>query len=140
VPAPPPADVPVEAVAESAAPERTETGVEDPQVPAPLEVPDLMPELTDVKVWWPKDTGPFRAKPERAKPERVKPERVERPKSDKPKFERKPHVARESKRNGQHRGKPERKIEARPPAPEKPIDPNSPFAKLMVLKEQMKGN
>ena len=131
MPVPAPADVPVEAVAESAPPEQTETGVVEPQAPAPLEVPSLM----DVKVWWPKDTGPFRAKPER-----VKPQRVERPKSDKPKFERKPHIAREGKRNGQHRGKPERKIEARPPAPEKPIDPNSPFAKLMILKEQMKGN
>ncbi|HEY4995932.1 MAG TPA: helicase-related protein, partial [Aestuariivirga sp.] len=135
-PIPAPEDVPVEAVAESAPPELTETGFVTPQAPAQLEVPDLI----DVKVWWPKDTGPFRAKPERVKPERVKPERVERPKSDKPKFERKPQVAREGKRNGKHGGKPERKIEARPPAPEKPIDPNSPFAKLMVLKEQMKRN
>ena len=83
--------------------------------------------------------GPFRAKPERAKPEHTT-----RPVRDKPKFERKPHFARDGqhddKRNGKRGGKPERKVEARPPAPEKPLDPNSPFAKLMVLKEQMKGN
>jgi ATP-dependent RNA helicase SUPV3L1/SUV3 len=128
-------EVPVGAVAESTAPEPTETVVVDLPAPAPVEAP----ELVDVKVWWPKDTGPFRARPERAKPERV-----ERPKTDKSKFERKSHAARDGKRNGhrdgQRGGKPERKHEARPPPPEKPMDPNSPFAKLMVLKEQMKGN
>ena len=30
------------------------------------------------------------------------------------------------------------KFEARPPRKEKPIDPDSPFAKLAALKEQMK--
>ncbi|MGB3876534.1 MAG: hypothetical protein WA980_11850, partial [Shinella zoogloeoides] len=36
-------------------------------------------------------------------------------------------------------GKPQQaKFEARPPRKEKPIDPDSPFAKLAALKEQMK--
>ncbi|WP_284220891.1 hypothetical protein, partial [Shinella yambaruensis] len=36
-------------------------------------------------------------------------------------------------------GKPQQaKFEARPPRKEKPIDPDSPFAKLAALKEQLK--
>jgi len=36
-------------------------------------------------------------------------------------------------------GKPgQGKFEARPPRREKPVDPDSPFAKLAALKEQMK--
>ncbi len=102
-------------------------------VEAPAAVEPPPPEMIEVNVWWPKDTGPFRAKPERAeRPKFEKPKR-DKPKFDKSKFERKPRDQREGKR-------PESKPEARPPRPEKPMDPNSPFAKLMALKEQMKGN
>ena len=91
-------------------------------------------EMMEVNVWWPKDTGPFRAKPER----------IERPKREKPKFERKPQAPRDGekiiKRDFKPRNKPERKPDPPPLRPEKPIDPNSPFAKLLALKEQMKGN
>ena len=97
------------------------------------------PEMMDVNVWWPKDTGPFRAKPERvARPKFVRP--------DKPKFERKPQAAREpqsdGKRDFKRSGKPkfERKPELPSPRPEKPLDPSSPFAKLLALKELIKGN
>jgi ATP-dependent RNA helicase SUPV3L1/SUV3 len=144
--APAPTEVPVDAIAENTAPESTEASVIES--PAPALATTEMPELMDVKVWWPKDTGPFRAKPERAKPERAKVERPDRPVREKPKFERKPHSARDgqhddkrpSKWDSKRGGKPERKFEPRPPMPEKPMDPNSPFAKLMALKEQMKGN
>jgi len=111
------------------------TAVEAVAAPAVAEVPAI--EMIETNVWWPKDTGPFRAKPERV--ERPK---FEKPKFDKPKFERK---AREGKAEGKREfnraeRKPERKPDIRPPRPEKPMDPNSPFAKLMALKEQMKGN
>ena len=144
--APAPTEVPVDAIAENTAPESTEASVIES--PAPALATTEMPELMDVKVWWPKDTGPFRAKPERAKPERAKVERPDRPVREKPKFERTPHSARDgqhddkrpTKWDSKRGGKPERKFEPRPPIPEKPMDPNSPFAKLMALKEQMKGN
>ena len=128
--------------ASEASPIVSEAVEAEPTVASPelIAVPDMVevPDLIEVNVWWPKDTGPFRAKPER----------VERPKPNKPKFERKaqaPHEGkREFKRDGKHDNKqdrkPGRKPEAPPPRPEKPMDPNSPFAKLMALKEQMKGN
>ncbi len=89
------------------------------------------PEMVEIKIWWPKDTGPFRHKPERAA--RPAP-REHKPRDAMParKFEK--------------RGKPQHsKIEkperiARPPKPDKLIDPNSPFAALAALKAQMKGN
>ncbi len=69
-------------------------------------------ETIEIDIWWPKDTGPFRHKPKEAKP---RPQRQEREKpKPKPKFER-------------------------PRRPEKPVDPNSPFAVLSQLKSQMAG-
>jgi ATP-dependent RNA helicase SUPV3L1/SUV3 len=91
-------------------------------------VPTPEPEMIEVNIWWPKDTGPFRKPPERA----ARPVRVER--ADKPKFERprgKPHFNKDKK--------PDRPP-PRPAKPEKPMDPNSPFAKLAALKAQMQGN
>jgi ATP-dependent RNA helicase SUPV3L1/SUV3 len=91
------------------------------------------PELIETNVWWPKDTGPFRARPERP----------QRPQGEKPRFERKPHGKQGQRHDRKGDGNHERKADirpARPPKPEKPMDPNSPFAKLLALKEQMKGN
>jgi len=101
----------------------------DPSVEIPVVAPP--PEMIDLKIWWPKDTGPFRHKPERAS---RPPAREHKPREGKP------------ERKFEKRGKPqhvknertERPI--RPPKPEKPIDPNSPFAALAALKAQMKGN
>ena len=147
-----PVGVAIEAPTQMSAPEAAVEPVVEAiaiQVPEIIESPKLIetPELIETNVWWPKDTGPFRAKPERA--ERPKREAAKHTKHDKPKFERMPRESREggnrefnrdAKRGGKHDGKPERKFESRPARPEKPMDPNSPFAKLMALKEQMKGN
>jgi len=126
---------PPAAPAEAVAPAEGEAPLTETQEAVAAPVVELpAPELIETNVWWPKDTGPFRAKPER----------VERPKPDKPKFERKPKPQRDNQRDNHHAekrsNKPERKPEPRPPKPEKPMDPNSPFAKLLALKEQMKGN
>ncbi len=102
---------------------------EDSAVPAP--------EMIEVNVWWPKDTGPFRHQHEKPKyyqrpaPEGKEREQHERPKNTRSKNDRKPKFER--------REKPAPQV-PRPPRPEKPMDPNSPFAKLAALKEQMKGN
>ena len=113
--------------------------VAEPASQAPTEAAPLVeaasvpePEMVEVNIWWPKDTGPFRHQHEKPKhhhrPERDK---SERPKQDRPK--------RDHKAKFERREKPA--VQApRPPRPEKPIDPNSPFAKLAALKEQMKGN
>jgi ATP-dependent RNA helicase SUPV3L1/SUV3 len=89
------------------------------------------PELVETKIWWPKDTGPFRHKPERA--QRPAP-REYQPRDGKPerKFEKR------GKPQHSKNERPDRS--ARPPKPEKPMDPNSPFAALAALKAQMKGN
>jgi ATP-dependent RNA helicase SUPV3L1/SUV3 len=129
-----------ETVAETPAETKAETEAEL-IVEAPAE-PAAAPEMIDVNVWWPKDTGPFRKQPERkerpqfkkreftpavegeAKPKFTRPDR---PPRNKQKFDRKD-------RNGE---RPERN-DRPPPRPEKPMDPNSPFAALLALKEQMK--
>jgi ATP-dependent RNA helicase SUPV3L1/SUV3 len=83
----------------------------------------VAPEMIDINVWWPKDTGPFRKQPERApRPEFKKRENAEA----KPKF------------NRREKQKPREQTAPRPVRPEKPIDPNSPFAALAALKAQMK--
>ena len=103
------------------------------------DVPDMVsaveidpPKMTELNVWWPKDTGPFRKPHERApRPvykKREKPAEAAdlKPKSnykDKYKANRAPMPDRPPPRLSK---------------PEKPIDPNSPFAALAVLKAQMK--
>lgn len=85
----------------------------------------------EIEVWWPKDTGPFRR--ERQKPE-ARPQQQHRQKRGK---ERSEHKAQEGGKPGQRtHNKPQR-----PPRferkPEKPIDPDSPFAVLGALKAQL---
>ncbi len=93
----------------------------------------LESEMAELKIWWPKDTGPFRHKPERP----ARPPRPEIASHD-----GKPPGRKFEKRGKPNRGKDQRPEPppARPPRPEKPIDPDSPFAKLAALKAQMKGN
>ncbi len=113
-----------EVVAETSGPVPAETAAIEP-TPAPA------PEMMEINVWWPKDTGPFRKAPERP----VKPPQDNR--DAKPKFERprgKPQNSRDRKPAAPDRPPP------RPPKPEKPMDPLSPFAKLAALKAQMQGN
>jgi ATP-dependent RNA helicase SUPV3L1/SUV3 len=83
----------------------------------------VAPEMIDINVWWPKDTGPFRKMPERA----ARPEFKKRENADaKPRF------------NRREKQIPREKPEPRAARPEKPLDPNSPFAALAALKAQMK--
>jgi ATP-dependent RNA helicase SUPV3L1/SUV3 len=128
-PAEPIAETPAAAAPDEPAPEAEPS----PPVAASDETPTPAQELVETNVWWPKDTGPFRARPERPA----------RPPGEKPKFERKYHGKPGHRPDRKSDHIPERKPDARPqrpPRPEKPIDPNSPFAKLLILKEQMKGN
>ncbi len=105
------------------------------QIEAPTEsiseppVEPVPPEMIEINVWWPKDTGPFRKAPER--PAFKKREAPAGGAEAKPQF------------NRRDKYKPNRAPEPvrpppRPPKPEKPLDPNSPFAALAALKAQMK--
>jgi len=88
-----------------------------------------------IEVWWPKDTGPFRARPERkpqARERQPKPAATEGA-ADAPREPRRPSRGRDH-----HKKRDERpKREERPPRPEKPIDKDSPFAVLGALKAQL---
>ncbi len=117
-------------VPKTAAPQPAETPaiVETPATEAPVQIElDLAsappapaePETMEISVWWPKDMGPFR--PERKKPEFKKPE-FKKPENKRKKFDKPKFV------------KPEPK-----PRPERPMDPNSPFAVLGALKSKMQG-
>jgi ATP-dependent RNA helicase SUPV3L1/SUV3 len=77
-------------------------------------------ETVEIDVWWPKDTGPFRHKP--------KTEAKQRP----PRQDNSPEQRKT-------KPKPKPKFDRPPRRPEKPIDPNSPFAILGQLKSQMAG-
>jgi ATP-dependent RNA helicase SUPV3L1/SUV3 len=91
-----------------------ESPAEPTEVTSVEEAPAPEPEMMDLAVWWPEGMGPFKARAPRP----------ERPKQDKPKHKRIDK-------------KPERKFE-KPKRADKPMDPNSPFAALAALKEQMK--
>ena len=103
------------------------------EAPMPT-APEMIPEMIEVNVWWPKDTGPFRHQHEKPKhhhrpaPNGKEGEKQDHPKHSRPKQNHKPKFERREK------------PAERPPRPEKPMDPNSPFAKLAILKEQLKGN
>jgi len=99
-------------------PVETEEPATPPVEPAPEEV--------EIEIWWPRDTGPFRHRPEakvQHRPQAKPKEHKERSRPDRK------HQAKE--RN-------ERREEAKR-RPEKPLDPNSPFAVLGALKAQMMG-
>ena len=126
------AEAPAEIVAD-AAPEPNVEAAPEP-VAEPNAEPAPTPEMIEINVWWPKDTGPFR------KP----PERKERPQFKKPEAlggEAKPKFNRPDRHRG--KGNSERldrndRPPPRPAKPEKPMDPNSPFAALAALREQLK--
>ncbi|MDX3978278.1 helicase-related protein [Shinella sp.] len=67
-----------------------------------------------------------------------RPDQAKGPRDGKPQGGNRPDRGERNDRN-ERGGKPQQaKFEARPPRKEKPIDPDSPFAKLAALKEQMK--
>ena len=101
------------------------TATEAEAVPVVEEPASPTFEEVEIAVWWPKDTGPFRHRPETKAQHRPKPkDQKERPQ----KHDRKPANERNERRE-----EPKRR-------PEKPLDPNSPFAVLGALKAQMMGN
>ena len=124
------AATPVEAAPVAEAPTETTGAAGESVVEPPLE--SVIEEI-ELDVWWPKDTGPFRPKPEAKERRRPTPKPVEQvAQTDRPKRHgRKPHP----KNHGKERPREEPR-----PRPEKPVDPNSPFAVLSALKAQMTGN
>ncbi len=90
-------------------------------------------EEIELDVWWPRDTGPFRTKPEARERRRPAPKAVEQiAQTERPK---RPARKAYPKNNSKDRPREEPR-----PRPEKPMDPNSPFAVLSALKAQMTGN
>ncbi|MBI3672788.1 MAG: helicase [Rhizobiales bacterium] len=133
-------------------------------VPETAEVTAPVLEELGIEVWWPKDTGPFRHRPERQKPHRQRSHTTPRPETPaeagsgttevpaaatsplpegEPRKERPRRDDRGPRRETRKARIEERKFpprEERQPRPEKPIDPDSPFAVLAALKAKMAGN
>ena len=128
-PAPPLTETPAQADALVAKP--AETGSADPVAtdagePAPAEAAiPAEPEMIDV--WWPRDTGPFRQQKQRS-PNRSKDAKAAKGYAGKPDRNRHKKGAGDKKPADRHKA---------PPRKEKPIDPNSPFAILGQLKQEL---
>ncbi len=163
VPQPPatPAAETVEAPAAAEAASAEQPAGEAPEAAA-LE-PETAMEEVEIEVWWPKDTGPFRHRPERQREQSRQPHRRdgaakpseggEKPEGERregrpprrgkgPRREDRPEAA--EGRTEHHDRKPRREdrkpvFEERKPRPEKPIDPDSPFAVLGALKAKLAG-
>ncbi|WP_421696203.1 helicase-related protein [Aestuariivirga sp.] len=122
-------------------------------------------EEIEIEVWWPRDTGPFRHRPERqnqqkrpqhrreAAPQAAAPAAGEKPEGERrdggrPRRHHGKGPRRDDRPEAQD-GRPERakprheerkpQFEERKPRPEKPIDPDSPFAVLGALKAKLAG-
>jgi ATP-dependent RNA helicase SUPV3L1/SUV3 len=125
--------------------------------------PEQPMEEIEIEVWWPRDTGPFRHRQERQREQNRQPQQrrehtpregqsAEKPDGERP--EGRPHRhgkgprredrADRAERPERHDRKPRREeqkpaVEERKPRPEKPIDPDSPFAVLGALKAKLAG-
>jgi len=158
------ADLPAEPAASPPVPEPApEVAVEDPAPaeavpvaeisasagPAVAASPVEAAEDIEIEVWWPKDTGPFRHRAEKPKPAHRRPAAKPEPQSaaaepaadpaQRAKRARPPHrdkrkVGRDDRREDHPFPREDRK-----PRPEKPIDPNSPFAVLGALRAKLAG-
>ena len=135
------------APAEAVVADAEETVAAEVPAAAPA-VPEVPMEEVEIEVWWPRDTGPFRHRPERAKEQpRRHGHRPTKPAGDEPRPEgeaREARPKREDRKPRREERKPERDDrrpprEERKPRPEKPIDPNSPFAVLGALKAKLSG-
>lgn len=147
------ADTPADAAAETVAAETAAEATPAAEVPM---------EEVEIEVWWPRDTGPFRHRPERQRDQNRRPQhrREGGPKpaegTEKAEGERREGGRPQRHGKGKHREergegqeprqdrKPRREdrkpaFEERKPRPEKPIDPNSPFAVLGALKAKLAG-
>jgi ATP-dependent RNA helicase SUPV3L1/SUV3 len=116
----PSSELPAPAAAEPAAIVMTETSNQDTQQSEPAPVKSAVkPPATELEVWWPKDTGPFRHQHRHRRPkERTRQKVTVAPQPSEEHRPAKP-VARKS----------------RPPPP--PSNPDSPFAVLSSLRSQL---
>ena len=157
---------PVEVPAEPASPaaEAAEHPALEAEAEAPPAAPEQPMEEVEIEVWWPRDTGPFRHRPERQREQNRRP--PHRRENDQKQAGAAPEGERREGREGgkpphrhgkgprrEERGdaaenramRPPRREERKPhseerkPRPEKPVDPNSPFAVLGALKEKLAG-
>ena len=157
---PPAAEAAESAVEISPSPESPVTEGEAPPSADVAAAPEIAMEEVEIEVWWPRDTGPFRHRPER-QPQNRRPMRAakpaegtaEKPEGEQPRREGgRPHrhhgkggKPREGRPEGQdHDRRPRRddrkpEVQERKPRPEKPIDPDSPFAVLGALKAKLGG-
>jgi ATP-dependent RNA helicase SUPV3L1/SUV3 len=119
-------------------------------------------EMIEIEVWWPRDTGPFRHEHRKEQASRHhRPQRPvrtdsatatpaegqteqkhERPHGDRPRGKRPDKKFDKPRHDGP---RPDRPRHEKPrvenhPRPERPPDPNSPFAVLQALKARMKDN
>ena len=148
-----PEEVSLLAPAPEEAPETATEGSAEGEAAPPAEM-----EVFFTFTWAPRprfqrpERGPREGQPRRDRPQGDRPQgdrpQGERPQGDRPRGERKEGEGRKDfhgkggkpgpkggKRDGAKDGPPrERKFEARPPRPEKPIDPDNPFAALLALK------
>jgi ATP-dependent RNA helicase SUPV3L1/SUV3 len=154
------AEAAAEAAPEAPAPEPLLAATPD-AVPDAKPEPEIAMEEVEIEVWWPKDTGPFRHRSERPQRRRPEPRPAEAaaPEGESPKpieeGQRAPRPPRHGKgprrenRPGRHENRHDRKPQPetgakppppeRKPRPEKPIDPDSPFAVLGALKAKLAG-
>ncbi len=92
-------------------------------VPPPPEA-----EMVESNIWWPDGMGPFRQRQQR--PERRHHQRQERQHDGAQKHHKKPQQQR-------HHGASAETRQPKPRRPERPADPNSPFAVLSALRESL---
>ena len=154
-------EAPPEPPAPEPAPEPVAEAAPDALADATPE-PVIAMEEVEIEVWWPKDTGPFRHRgdrPQRRRPE-PRPAEAAAPAADAPasaesaqEASRQPRHGKGPRRDHRQRGQ-ENRHERKPrpesggkppppperkPRPEKPIDPDSPFAVLGALKAKLAG-
>jgi len=135
------AEVPLEASAQST---RETAPISDVEVAemAPAQAAEPVLEEVEIEVWWPRDTGPFRHRAEKPRearaPNRHKPDESGAPAKDRTERPRREGHPRRDHRKPPRDDRPPPR-EERKPKPEKPIDPNSPFAILGELKAKLAG-
>ncbi|MBM3520321.1 MAG: hypothetical protein FJX63_06080, partial [Alphaproteobacteria bacterium] len=89
-------------------------------------------DLVEIEVWWPKDTGPFRRRTEKKE---ARPPRRDGGRRNQQKAEPEAGAGSDKPERARTEKQAPRREERR--RPEKPPDPNSPFAVLGALKEKL---
>lgn len=91
----------------------------------------------EIQIWWPRDTGPFRRRPEQ-KPAQEQPRHKKKRRQGEVNGKDPIEKRLDTKKNRDRRPN-ERPAPVRT-KPERPVDPNSPFAVLGALKAKLAGN